>query len=174
MDIDLSTDAPASPERTRHLAETLAEIARVLNHTTTDRAAFGVPSDVDRVLREVASAAARFPQLFSQVAARLTLEDDEGRIVVPSGEWAGRPHTAVTALQVRLDMARADAGELCASVEHAAQVTSALAAPDPEEDSDGLCPCETNVTDWCETHDVMRRPADPEAEPPEEDRRNSS
>lgn len=137
MDIDLSTGAPASPERTRQLAETLAEIARVLNHTTMDRAAFGVPSDVDRVLREVASAAARFPQLFSQSARWVATEDSLGRIEVPSGEWQGRPHAAVTALQIRLDTAREDAANLCADLEYAAQVTSALAAPDPEEDGDG-------------------------------------
>ena len=33
-----------------------------------------------------------------------------------------------------------------------------------EDRQPGLCPCETGVTDWCETHDLMRRPADPEAE----------
>jgi len=137
VNIDLSTGAPASPERTRQLAETFAELARVLNHATMDHAAFGVPSDVDRVLREVASAAARLPQLFTQAARWVDLEDGAGRIEVPSGEWAGQPHTAVTAMQVRLDTAREDAANLCTDLEQAAQVTSALAAAGPEEDSGG-------------------------------------
>lgn len=133
MDIDLSTDAPASPARTRQLAEAFAEIARVLNHTTMHREALEVPSDADGVLRDAASAAARLPQLCSQVARWVAAEDAAGRIGVPSGEWAGRPHTAVTALQVRLDAARASAASLCADLEYAAQVTSDLAGPDPED-----------------------------------------
>lgn len=137
MDIDLSTDVPASPERTLQLAEALAEIARVLNHTTMDHGALEFPSEADRVLREIASAAARLPQLLSQVARWVALEDGAGRIGVPSGEWQDHPHTAVTALQVRLDAARADAGNLCADLEYAAQVTSALAAADPEDGAGG-------------------------------------
>jgi hypothetical protein len=137
MDIDLSTDAPASPERTLKLAETLAEIARVLNHTTMDHGALGFPSEADRLIREIASAAARLPQLVSQVVRWVALEDGAGRVEVPSGEWAGRPHVAVTALQVRLDAARASAASLCADLEHAAQVTSALAEADPEDGTDG-------------------------------------
>jgi hypothetical protein len=137
VDIDLSTDAPASPERTLQLAETLAEIARVLNHTTMDHGALEFPSEADRVLREYVTVVERMPQFLSQLARWAGLEGAAGRIEVPSGEWAGRPHPAVMALQARLDAARASAATLCADLEYAAQVTSALAAPDPEEDSDG-------------------------------------
>jgi hypothetical protein len=137
VDIDLSTDAPASPERTRQLAEAFAELARVLNHQALDHGALEFPSEADRLIREIATAAARLPQLFGQVARWVALEDGAGRIEVPSGEWAGRPHTAVTALQVRLDAARASAANLCADLEYAAHVTSALAGADPEEGSGG-------------------------------------
>ncbi|HET9974334.1 MAG TPA: hypothetical protein VFQ68_39295, partial [Streptosporangiaceae bacterium] len=58
-------------------------------------------------------------------------------VAVPSGEWAGRPRTAVTELQVRLEMARADAEALRADLEYAAQVTSDLAAAAPEEGGTG-------------------------------------
>jgi len=136
VDIDLSTGAPASPERTLKLAETAAEIFRVLNHATMDPAAFGTPSDVDRVLREVASAASRFPQLFSQAARWVAAATAGGRVEVPAGEWAGRPHTAVMVLHVRLDAAGASAASLCADVEYAAHVTDALAAAGPEGDGD--------------------------------------
>jgi hypothetical protein len=137
VDIDLSTDAPASPERTIQLAGFIAEAVRCLNHATMDRAAFGVPGDVDRVLRAAGTAAARFPQLFSQAARWTALEDGAGRIAVPSGAWSGRPHEAVSALQLRLDACRASAATLCADVEWAAQVTNDLAAPHPEEVSGG-------------------------------------
>lgn len=132
MDIDLSTDVPASPERTLQLAAAMAEIARVLNHTTMDHGALEFPSEADRVLREYVTAVERIPQFLSQLARWVALEDGAGRIVVPSGAWRGRPHGAVSALQARLDVARTRAATLCADLEHAAQVTSALAAPDPE------------------------------------------
>ncbi|HET9969755.1 MAG TPA: hypothetical protein VFQ68_16090, partial [Streptosporangiaceae bacterium] len=126
MEIDLSTDGTASPARTRHLAEAFAEIARVLNHATMHREALEFPSDADGLLRDLALAAARLPQLCSQVARWVAAEDAAGRVAVPSGEWAGRPRTAVTELQVRLEMARADAEALRADLEYAAQVTSDL------------------------------------------------
>lgn len=135
MNIDLSTDAPVSPERTLHLAETFAELARTLNHATMGHDALEFPAEADRVLREIGTAAGRIPQLLSQVARWTALEDGAGRIEVPSGEWAGRPHVAVTALQVRLDAARAAAATLCADLEHAAQVTSALAAREDGDDA---------------------------------------
>jgi len=137
VDIDLNTGAPPSPARTLQLAEAFAEIARVLNHTTLDHAAFGVPANVDRVLREYVAAVGRMPEFLSHLACWVALEDGTDRIGVPSGEWAGQPHTAVTALQVRLDAARASAASLRTDLEYAAQVTSDLAEADPEEDGSG-------------------------------------
>lgn len=134
MDIDLSTDTAPSPERTLQLAETLAEIVRTLNHQTRHHEALRYPADADRVLRELASAAARIPQLCAQVARWHAGEDAAGRVEVPSGEWAGRPHTAVTALQVRLDAARASAMALCADLESAAQVASVLVLGEDDGD----------------------------------------
>ena len=139
-DIDLSTGAPASPERTLQLAEALAETARVLNHATMDRAAFGVPSDVDRVLREVASAAARFQQLFAQAARWVADEDGAGRIEVASGD----PRAAVLALGARLTMAAGSAAALHTDLQRAAQVTWALAAAHPEDGAP-----EVTVWAWC-------------------------
>lgn len=133
MDIDLSTGTPASPERTRQLAETFAELVRVLNHATMDHGALGSPADADRMLREIASAASRLPQLLGQVARWVTAEEGWSCIEVPSGEWAGLPHAAVTALQVRLDAASATAETLRDDLKHAARVTNGLTGV-PDDD----------------------------------------
>jgi hypothetical protein len=133
VDIDLSTDAPSSPERTLQLAETFAELARVMNYATMHHEALEYPHEADRVLREIGTAVTRIPQLLDQIARWHATEDAAGRIGVPSGEWAGRPHTAVTALQVRLDAARATAAALGQDLERAARVTSDLASADPEK-----------------------------------------
>jgi hypothetical protein len=130
VNIDLSTDTPASPVRTLQLAEAFAEIARVLNHTTADHAAFGVPANADRVLWEYITAVERMPQFLSQLARWVALEDGAGRVASPSGD----PHTAVAALQDLGDVARMSAGILRADLLAVAQVTSTLAEADPEED----------------------------------------
>lgn len=135
MNIDLSTGTPPSSERTLQLAETLAEITRVLNHATMHHAALRYPSDADRLIREISSAASRLPQILGQIARWMAAEDAASRVEVPSGEWAGLPGTAVTALAVRLDAASATAEALRADLEHAAQVTSGLALR--EDGTDG-------------------------------------
>jgi hypothetical protein len=136
MEIDLSTGAPASPARTLRLAAVFAELARVLNHQALDHGAFGVPANADRVLREYLAVAERMPEFLSHLARWVALEDEAGRIGVPSGEWAGHPHTAVTALQVRLDAVRAGLEQARADLASAAEVTSVLAEADPEGDGD--------------------------------------
>ena len=133
--ITLNTDGPREPGYVLEVAEGLAESVRVLAHLTRDHEALQYPSEADRLLRELASAAARIPQLLAQAARWHAAEDAAGRIEVPSGEWAGRPGTAVTALQVRLDAARATAAALAADLEHAAQVTSALALKEDGTDA---------------------------------------
>lgn len=127
MDIDLSTGAPASPERTLHLSETFAELVRAMAYATMHREAFAHPDEAARFLRDLERGAGGIPQLLDQVARWHCAEDDAGRIAVPSGQWAGRPATAVTALRVRLDAARATAAALGQDLEHAAQVTSDMA-----------------------------------------------
>jgi hypothetical protein len=135
MEIDLSTGAPPAPERTRQLAETFAEIVRVMNHATMDHAALGSPADADRVLREIASAASRLPQLLDQMARWLGREDDAERITVPSGEYRGNPLLAVATARALLEDASATAARLGEELEYAARVTSGLAGV--EDDIDG-------------------------------------
>jgi len=132
VDIDLSTGAPASPERTRQLAEAFAELARVLNHATMDRAAFGVPSDIDRVLWEVEAAVSRLPQLLSQLTRWVAAEDAAGRVAVAGGEeQSGHPAAAVLALADLGEVARMSAGTLRADLRAMARVTGTLAAAGP-------------------------------------------
>lgn len=128
MDIDLSTGAPASPARTLQLAETGAEIFRTLNHTTADHAAFGVPANADRVLREYVAVVERMPQFLTQLARWVAAEDEAGRLAAPSGD----PRGAAEDLQDLCDVARMSAGVLRADLLAMAAVTSGLAEADPE------------------------------------------
>ena len=126
MDIDLSTDALPSPERTLQLAGTLAEVVRVLNHQTRHHEALRYPSEADRLIRELATIAMRLPQLIDQVSAWLRQEQDAGRIEVSHGDYAGNPHGAYIAAVMRLEAAQASAAELRADLESAASVTSTM------------------------------------------------
>jgi len=134
MDIDLSTGAPPSPERTLKLAETFAESVRVLNHTTMHHEALGEPSEADRLIREVSSAVSRLPQLLGQVSAWLEREDAAEGIAVPSGEYQGNPLLAVATARLRLDRAQEIAHDLAEALDFAASVTSGLAAAETGED----------------------------------------
>jgi hypothetical protein len=122
--LDLNTGTPPSPERTRQLAETFAELARVMNHTTMHHEALAEPSDADRVVRELSSAAGRLPQLLGQIGAWLELEQDAGRIQAARGEDTVM---AVIAARLRLERAGQIAAELQETLDDAASVTSTLA-----------------------------------------------
>jgi hypothetical protein len=135
VNVDLSTDTPASPERTRQVAEFIAEAVRYLNHATMDHAAFGSPDDARRVLQEIATAAFRLPQLFGQVDRWLEREDEAERISVPSGQYRDNPLLAVATARDVLDTARADAARLSEDLERAARVTSDLAGVEDGDDA---------------------------------------
>ena len=126
MDIDLSTAAPASPERTLQLAEALAEIVRTLNHLTRHPEALRWPSDADRLIRELATAASRLPQLLEQAAAWLAREDEAERIGIPSGEYAGCPLLATATAREYLEAAGAAAAVMQEALGSAASVTGTM------------------------------------------------
>jgi hypothetical protein len=125
-DLNLSTGAPPDPAETRKLAETMAELARVLNHRTRHHESLRHPSDADRVVRELASMASRLPQLLEQVGSWLADEEAAGGVEVTSGQYAGRPAAAVTAARLRLDAARLEADELHGALEYAGHVLAEL------------------------------------------------
>lgn len=128
MNIDLSTDTAPSPERTLQLAEAFAEIPRTLNHLTRHHEALRYPVDADRLLRELATAAARLPQLLGQVSRWLQQEQEAGRIEVTDGQYAGLPARAVATAAIRLDEAEAYAQNLQVVLGMAAEITSTMAA----------------------------------------------
>jgi hypothetical protein len=136
VNIDLSTGAPPSPERTRQLAETMAEIMRVLNHQTRHPESIGESADVDRVVRELSSVATRLPQLLRQLSAWLEAKQQAGRITAVGGDYAGRPDAAVMAEKVRLDVAGGAALVLAEELDHAAAITCDLAAETGEDGDD--------------------------------------
>jgi|HubBroStandDraft_2_1064218.scaffolds.fasta_scaffold1401600_2 hypothetical protein len=133
-DIDLSTGAPPDPAETRKLAETMAELARVLNHRTRHHEALRYPPDADKVVREIALMASRLPQLLEQVGSWLADEEAAAGVEVTSGQFAGRPAAAVTAARLRLDAARLEADELHGALEYAGHVLAELGAAEDEDD----------------------------------------
>ena len=132
--ISLSIDAPPDPAETRKLAETMAALARVLNHRTRHHEALRCPPDADRVVRELALMAGRLPQLLEQIGSWLAAELEAGRIGVAPGPFAGEPSVAVTAARLRLDAAVLEAGELHGALEYAAQVLADLSGTGDDED----------------------------------------
>lgn len=134
MDIDLSTDAVPSPGRTLHLAETLASIVRCLNHDTRHREALRYPSDADRVIRELAAAASRLPQLLGQVSRWLDGEYEEGRVGL---DGSGDVSVAVLQATARLESASQYASLLGAALDRAASLTSGMTAAEDGSDRCG-------------------------------------
>jgi hypothetical protein len=137
VNLDLNPDAPPSPERTLQLAEALPEIVRWLNHQTRHHEALSDPSDADRVLRELATAAARLPQLLGQVTSWLHAEVYAGRVEMASGSRFPNAGLAEDVVRLKLEAAAADAGRLQKALDAAASVTSDMAAVREGSDEDG-------------------------------------
>ena len=132
--IDLSADAPPSPERTKHLAETMAEIVRVLDYQTRHHEALREPADADRVIRDLSSTIARLPQLTGQIGAWIEAEYEAGRITLSSQHehQAADIYGAVYHLRRGVETT---AGLLQEELDIAAAVTSDMAVQ--EDDTDG-------------------------------------
>ena len=120
----LDTGAPSDPEYVREVADAFAEAVRVLNHLTRHHEALKYPSEADRLIRVLATAASRLPQLCGQIGAWLAVEQEAGRVRVPSSSSLH----AVTAARMRLEAAAAVASELQEALDSAARVTCDLAA----------------------------------------------
>ena len=137
MNIDLSTDAAPSPERTLQLAETMAGIVRTLNHATRHHEALKYPSDADRLIRELSLAASRLPQLLGQVSAWLEAEQAAGRIVMAAGSRYPSSVLAAEVARMRLEQAQAHARVLQQALDAAASVTSDMAGVEDEGGEEG-------------------------------------
>ena len=138
VSVALNIGIAPHPEYTLEVAGAIAEGVRLLNHHTRDHAALQYPAEVDRLIRELSSAAGRLPQLLAQVGAWLEREDAAERVAVPSGEYQGNPLLAVATARLRLDRAQEIARDLAEALDFAASVTSGLAAAETgEDDADG-------------------------------------
>jgi hypothetical protein len=71
MNLSVSTSGPRDSDYALELAEALPEIVRVLNHVTLERAVLTEPSEAGDMVRYLATAASRLPQLLSQISGRL-------------------------------------------------------------------------------------------------------
>lgn len=135
--MDLSPDAPHTPDRTLRAAELAAEAVRLLNHATRhDRGGLKYPADADAVTASMAILVSRLPQLFSQIAGWLEGEQEAARLTVEYGPFEGRPRFAVGGARAMLDSAAEIAGDLHTALEHVHGITAAIAGG-PEDDGEG-------------------------------------
>jgi hypothetical protein len=144
--MDLSADAPHTPDRTRRAAELAAQAIRLLNHATRhDRGGLKYPADADRVTTELGILVSRLPQLLSQIAGWYEAEQAAGRLTVEYGPFEGYPVRAVSAVRTMMFNAAGIAEDLHAALEHAHRITAAIAGgPEDETDPPGrfftICP----------------------------------
>ena len=135
--ISLNTDGPRDPQYVLEVAEAFAGCVRVLCHLIRDHAALEYPAEADRLIREISLGIGMLPQVLGWAGAWLEAERTAGRVLVPSGTFAGDPALAVVTARLRLDEARAHLAEAEAALSAAASVTAELAAPDTGEDGNG-------------------------------------
>ena len=135
--ITITTSAPADPATVTEYGDALPELVRALNHIPRHHEASDYPSDADRLIRNVAQAVGRLPQLLGQVDAWLAQEGAAGRITIPHSGHDGAPLAAVAAARVRLGAAGAAAIALQEALDSAASVTCDLEGTETGEDSGG-------------------------------------
>jgi hypothetical protein len=126
--ITLDTDAPRDAQYLLEVGEAYAECVRVMNHLTLSDEALEFPANADRLVRYLATAASRPPQLLQQVTGWLAAEHAAGRIRIVEGDYEGQPALAVTAAQVYLEDASGAAGMLQQALDTASRVTCDMAA----------------------------------------------
>ena len=136
--ITITTSAPPDPATVTEFGDALPELVRALNHQTMHAGALAEPADADRLIRNLAEAVLRLPQLLQQVATRLNREYEDGRLVMTGGEFL-QPVLAVMAVEARLQKAGEHAEALRLMLGSAAAVTSNMAVRDDssEEGTDG-------------------------------------
>ena len=136
--VDLTTDGPCDPKYVHEVADALALSVRVLNHLTRHHEALEYPQDADLLIRQVATAVSRLPQLLDQVTDWLAAEESAGRLRVADGSRFPSSVLAVDVVRLKLDMAaRGDAKRLHQALDAAAAVTSDIAGVDQERSEGG-------------------------------------
>lgn len=122
--ITILTTAPADPATVTEYGDALPELVRALAHVTLHHEALDEPADADRLIRNIALAAGRLPQLLDQVSGWLEAEQAAGRIGIADGSlFNGAAHAAGVAA-MRLVQAQAHARMLQQALDAAAAVTT--------------------------------------------------
>jgi hypothetical protein len=108
-----------SPEYTLQVAGAISEAVRVLNYATGTYAteSLAYPSTASSVVGLLRGGVGGLDQLFSQLGSFLTRLQEEGRLEVRTGEFAGHSDRAVIAVQAELDQAAAAADALYQALE---------------------------------------------------------
>ena len=132
--VAINIDAAPDPQYVLELAEAFAQIVRALNHVTRHHEALEYPAEADELIRDVALAVSRFPQLLEQAGRWLAAEHEAGRVGTDDDR---APATIVAAARIRLDRAREIAHDLAAALAFATAATSHLKTADSGEDADG-------------------------------------
>jgi hypothetical protein len=122
--ISITTDAPADPAIVLEYGDALPELVRALNHVTRHHEAMEFPSDADRLIRNIAVAAGRLPQLLEQVAGWLAAEQAAGRVGIASGSRFITAARAVEVAGAYLERAQAQARILQRALDVVAEVTA--------------------------------------------------
>ena len=126
-EISITTSAPPDPAILTEYGDALPELVRALAHVTLHHEALAEPQDADRLIRNIAEAVSRLPQLLEQVAGWLTAEQAAGRIRTAGGSRFPGAAIAVGVALTDLEQAQAHARMLQQSLDAAASVTSDMA-----------------------------------------------
>jgi hypothetical protein len=126
-EINLHVDGPHSPERTKEIADLLAECVRFLNYASMSGNGLTDPADVYHVLGALYTGTQRFPQLSRQLTALLAVQKDSGSLADNEGRDVG---SQVAMAGYHLGEAHAHAGDLTTALQNAQQAISGLYAKD--------------------------------------------
>ena len=135
--ISITTSAPADPAIVTEYGDALPLLVAALNHVTRHHEALNEPYDVDRLIRNLATAAARLPQLLEQVAGWLEAEQAAGRIEMASGSRFPSSGLAANQAGIRLEQAQAHARMLQQALDAAASVTCDMSGVEDDGSDEG-------------------------------------
>lgn len=134
--VTLNIDGPRDPGYVLEVGEAVPETVRTLNHLTLSHDSLKYPSEADRLLHYLSSAAAGYQQLLGQVMLWLETEQQAGRVRVADGQFVDNPAGAIDMVRAKLDAAREAAEALWSALHAAGSVTNNLGAPWPEVENE--------------------------------------
>jgi hypothetical protein len=134
---DLNPDGPHSPERTAEAGTLFDDCSRFITYATMDgKGGLAYPSDVYRIVADLYSATARFPQVCDQLTRFLRTQAATGRLYEARGrDVAGQVSEAAMQLRAASEAAR----NLTTALQNVQAAISGLGVneDDSEPDSEG-------------------------------------